>query len=149
MFILALAVTIHNIPEGLALGMAFGGIGQPNGPQLHDALVLAAALALQNIPEGLAISIPIWRSGSGRFTSFFYGQLSGSVEVLGAAFGAILVTSIQAIIPYALSFAAGAMIYVVCKELIPASQSSTKNGGIFGIMIGFALMMTLDIAFED
>jgi len=148
MFLLALAVTIHNIPEGLVLGMAYGGLAYENGPKLHDAIVLTVALGLQNIPEGLAIAVPIWRSGSRRFTSFCYGQFSGFIEVIAAVLGALLVVTIKTILPYALSFAAGAMIYVVCKELIPASQVSQKQWGTFGIMIGFGLMMTLDIAFE-
>jgi len=147
MFLLALAVTIHNVPEGLVLGMTYGGLAHENGTKLHDAIVLTAALGLQNIPEGLAISIPIWRSGSPRITSFCYGQISGFVEVIASVLGALLVLIIKAILPYALSFAAGAMIYVVCKELIPASQGSQKQWGILGIMIGFGLMMTLDIAF--
>uniref|UniRef100_A0A6B2L9X2 Zinc transporter ZIP11 n=1 Tax=Arcella intermedia TaxID=1963864 RepID=A0A6B2L9X2_9EUKA len=148
MFLLTLAVTIHNIPEGLVLGMAYGGLGHENGTKLHDALVLTAALGLQNIPEGLAVSIPIWRSGSRRLTSFCYGQLSGFVEVVSAVIGAFLVVTIKVILPYALSFAAGAMIYVVCKELIPASQASQQQHGILGVMLGFCLMMALDIAFE-
>eukprot|EP01123_Difflugia_compressa_P011109 TRINITY_DN4316_c0_g1_i1.p1 TRINITY_DN4316_c0_g1~~TRINITY_DN4316_c0_g1_i1.p1 ORF type:complete len:274 (-),score=36.94 TRINITY_DN4316_c0_g1_i1:126-926(-) len=148
MLLMVLAVTIHNIPEGLVLGMSYGGLAHENGTKLHDAIMLTVALGLQNIPEGLAVSIPIWRSGSRRITSFCYGQLSGFVEVISAVIGSLLVTRIKMILPYSLCFAAGAMIYVVCKELIPTSQTSQKQWGIFGIMFGFAVMMTLDVAFE-
>jgi len=147
MFIVALAVTIHNFPEGLALGMAFGGIGE-HGTKLKDAIILTLALGMQNLPEGFAISVPIWKSGTQKLTSFCYGQFSGSVEVLGALLGAYLVMTVEAVLPYSLSFAAGSMIYVVCKELIPASKPQSQPMGLLGIFVGFTLMMVLDVGFE-
>eukprot|EP01128_Nolandella_sp_AFSM9_P006080 TRINITY_DN305_c1_g3_i1.p1 TRINITY_DN305_c1_g3~~TRINITY_DN305_c1_g3_i1.p1 ORF type:complete len:331 (-),score=68.17 TRINITY_DN305_c1_g3_i1:34-1026(-) len=161
MFILVVAVTIHNVFEGVALGVAFGSL--QTGGDLHDAIVLTIALSLQNIPEGFSISTPIRKAGLSLGTSFFYGQLSGAVEIIGSVLGCMLVVRMQSILPYALSFAAGAMIYVVCNDLIPNSMALTpssspslssdgegsNSGGTAGLMIGFAVMMALDTAFEE
>lgn len=142
-----LAVTLHNIPEGLAVGVAFGalkeGIGSAN---LAGAIALAMGIGIQNLPEGLAISLPLRREGFSSLKGFFYGQLSGIVEPVAGIIGVLAVSSSQAILPYALSFAAGAMIFVVVEELIPESQ---RNGNTdiatMGAITGFAIMMVLDV----
>jgi len=146
--LLVLAITMHNIPEGLAVGVAFGALGaQLPSASLASAMALAVGIGLQNFPEGAAVSIPLRREGWSRLKSFWYGQLSGMVEPLAGVLGAALVLFIQPILPYALAFAAGAMIYVVVEELIPESQLA-KNSDIatLGAMVGFAVMMTLDVA---
>jgi ZIP family zinc transporter len=146
--LLVLAITMHNIPEGLAVGVAFGALGaQLPSASLASAVALAVGIGLQNFPEGAAVSIPLRREGWSRLKSFWYGQLSGLVEPLAGVLGAALVLFIQPILPYALAFAAGAMIYVVVEELIPESQLA-KNSDIatLGAMVGFAVMMTLDVA---
>ncbi len=146
--LLVLAITIHNIPEGLAVGVAFGALAA-NLPSasLAGAVALALGIGLQNFPEGAAVSIPLRRDGLSRIKSFWYGQLSGLVEPVAGICGALLVTVATAILPYALSFAAGAMIYVVVEELIPESQQD-KNTDLstVGAMLGFAVMMFLDVA---
>ncbi|HOT47055.1 MAG TPA: ZIP family metal transporter [Spirochaetota bacterium] len=146
--LLVLAITIHNIPEGLAVGVAFGAIAA-NLPSasLAGAVVLALGIGLQNFPEGAAVSIPLRREGLSRLKCFWYGQLSGFVEPVAGVCGAVLVTAVKPILPYALSFAAGAMIYVVVEELIPESQQD-KNTDLstIGAMLGFAVMMFLDVA---
>ena len=142
------SITIHNIPEGMAVGIAFGstyyGI---NGATTISALMLALGIGLQNFPEGTAVSIPLLREGMSRKKAFFYGQLSAIVEPIFGVIGAILVLKMQLLLPFFLSFAAGAMIYVVISELIPESQTNEKKElmAIFTI-IGFIVMMILDVA---
>ena len=146
--LLVLAITIHNIPEGLAVGVAFGGAaaGLP-GASVMGAIALAVGIGLQNFPEGTAVSMPLRREGMSRMKSFWYGQMSGAVEPIAGVFGAALVLMAQPILPYALAFAAGAMIFVVAEELIPESQRSGDTDlPTVGVMVGFAIMMTLDVA---
>ena len=143
-----LAITMHNFPEGLAVGVAFGAVaaGLPSA-SLGAAVALALGIGIQNYPEGAAVSIPLRREGMSRRKSFLYGQASGVVEPLAGVLGAAAVTLIQPILPYALAFAAGAMIYVVVEELIPESQlQSVTDVATIGAMLGFAAMMTLDVA---
>jgi len=149
--LLVLAITLHNIPEGLAVGVAFGAAGSLSGPartaQLGAALVLAVGIGIQNIPEGTAVSLPLRREGMGALKAFWYGQLSGLVEPVGGVLGALLVLSISSVLPYALAFAAGAMLFVVVEELIPEShRHGNVNLATAGVIAGFALMMTLDVA---
>jgi ZIP family zinc transporter len=149
--LLVLAITIHNIPEGLAVGVAFGAAGAMTGQeqlaQIGAAVALAIGIGLQNFPEGSAVSLPLRREGLSRGRSFWYGQLSGFVEPIAGVLGALAVISMAAILPYALAFAAGAMIFVVVEELVPESQ---RNGNVdlatLGSIVGFAIMMTLDVA---
>jgi ZIP family zinc transporter len=146
--LLVLAITLHNIPEGLAVGVAFGALGA-NLPSasLGGAIALALGIGIQNFPEGTAVSVPLRREGFSRLKSFWYGQLSGFVEPIAGVIGAVAVVSMRSILPYALSFAAGAMIYVVVEEAIPESQLGNNSDiATIGAMIGFALMMTLDVA---
>jgi zinc transporter, ZIP family len=146
--LLVLAITLHNIPEGLAVGVAFGAVaaGIPSAA-LAGAIALAIGIGLQNFPEGAAVSIPLRREGMSRSKSFWYGQASGFVEPIAGVIGAAAVLRLRPILPYALAFAAGAMIYVVVEELIPESQSSKDTHfSTFGAMLGFALMMLLDVA---
>ena len=146
--LLVLAITLHNIPEGLAVGVAFGAVAA-NLPaaSLAGAVALAIGIGIQNFPEGAAVSIPLRREGFSRFKSFIYGQASGIVEPIAGVLGAAAVIIMKPILPYALSFAAGAMIYVVVEELIPEAQTD-KNTDIatIGAMLGFAVMMVLDVA---
>jgi ZIP family zinc transporter len=144
-FLLVMAITLHNIPEGLALGVAFGSTAA-NHSGIAPAIALTLGIGVQDIPEGAAVSIPLRREGMSRTRSFMYGQLSGIVEPIAAVFGAVLSVTIQGILPYALSFAAGAMIFVVTQELIPESQSGGKNSNLatIGAFVGFAVMMALD-----
>jgi ZIP family zinc transporter len=146
--LLVLAITLHNIPEGLAVGVAFGAVaaGLP-AASLAGAVALALGIGIQNFPEGTAVSVPLRREGFSRLRSFWFGQLSGMVEPVAGVLGAAAVLLMRPILPYALAFAAGAMIYVVVEELIPESQLE-KNTHIatFGAMLGFAVMMTLDVA---
>jgi ZIP family zinc transporter len=146
--LLVLAITMHNIPEGLAVGVAFGAAAAGlSTATLAGAGALALGIGLQNFPEGAAVSIPLRREGVSRLKSFWYGQLSGLVEPVAGVIGAALVLYIQPILPYALAFAAGAMIYVVVEELIPESQmESITDVATLGAMLGFATMMTLDVA---
>mgnify|MGYP003298397511 CR=1 FL=1 len=142
------SITIHNIPEGLAVGIAFGSVYYGlTGATTLSALMLALGIGLQNFPEGSAVSIPLRREGMSRTKSFFYGQLSAIVEPIAGVIGAILVLKVRILLPFFLSFAAGAMIYVVVSELIPESQSNKKKEvmAIFTI-IGFSIMMILDVA---
>ena len=146
--LLVLAITLHNIPEGLAVGVAFGAVaaGIPSAG-IAGAVALAIGIGLQNFPEGAAVSIPLRREGLSRFKSFLYGQASGVVEPIAGVLGAVAVIAMRPILPYALSFAAGAMIYVVVEELIPESQSGDDTHfSTFGAMLGFAVMMMLDVA---
>ncbi len=146
--LLVLAITLHNIPEGLAVGVAFGAIAADlPSASLAGAVALALGIGIQNFPEGAAVSIPLRREGFSRFKSFMYGQASGIVEPIAGVLGAMAVITMKPILPYALSFAAGAMIFVVVEELIPESQME-KNTDIatIGTMLGFAVMMILDVA---
>jgi ZIP family zinc transporter len=146
--LLVLAITLHNIPEGLAVGVAFGAIAA-NLPSasLAGAVALAIGIGIQNFPEGAAVAVPLRREGFSRLKSFLYGQASGFVEPIAGVLGALAVIVMKPILPYALSFAAGAMIYVVVEELIPESQleKSTDLATVFS-MLGFAVMMVLDVA---
>ena len=142
------SITIHNIPEGLAVGIAFGSIYYGlTGATTLSALMLALGIGLQNFPEGSAVSIPLRREGMSRKKAFFYGQLSAIVEPIFGVIGALLVLKVRILLPFFLAFAAGAMIYVVVSELIPESQSNKKKEvmAIFTI-IGFTTMMVLDVA---
>ena len=149
--LLILAITLHNIPEGLAVGVAFGAAagltGAAQTAQLGAAVALAIGIGLQNFPEGTAVSLPLRREGLSRRRSFWYGQLSAIVEPISAVAGAVLVMSSTAILPYALAFAAGAMIFVAVEELIPESQRHKHiDISTMGVIAGFAIMMTLDVA---
>jgi len=146
--LLVLAITLHNIPEGLAVGVAFGALANnPDAGMLAGAIVLAIGIGLQNFPEGAAVSIPLRREGFSRLKAFNYGQLSGIVEPIAGVIGAYLVLTITPLLPYALSFAAGAMIFVVVEELIPESQTGNETDlSTIGAMLGFATMMFLDVA---
>ena len=146
--LLVLAITLHNIPEGLAVGVAFGALASDlPSATMAGAVALALGIGIQNFPEGAAVSVPLRREGFSRLKSFWYGQASGMVEPMAGVLGAASVIFIKPILPYALAFAAGAMIYVVVEELIPESQLE-KNTDIatMGAMVGFAVMMTLDVA---
>jgi len=138
--LLVLAITLHNIPEGLAVGVAFGAVtGNIGGASLAGAIALALGIGIQNFPEGAAVSMPLRREGFSRSKSFLYGQASGIVEPIAGVIGAFAVVSMKAILPYALAFAAGAMIFVVVEELIPESQSNHNTHiATMGAMIGFA-----------
>lgn len=149
--LLVLAITIHNIPEGLAIGVLFGaaasGIEAAGGATVAAAVALAMGIGIQNFPEGTAVSVPLRREGLSVGKSFWYGQLSGVVEPISAVIGAAAVLMIQPILPYALAFAAGAMIYVVIEELVPESQlSGNTDIATMGTMVGFSIMMLLDVA---
>jgi len=146
--LLVLAITLHNIPEGLAVGVGFGAVaaGIPSA-SLSGAIALALGIGIQNFPEGAAVSIPLRREGLSRWKSFVYGQASGLVEPIAGVLGAVLVLVMRPILPYALSFAAGAMIYVVAEEVLPeASRDSNGHHATIGTMVGFAIMMLLDVA---
>ena len=146
--LLVLAITLHNVPEGLAVGVAFGALGADlPSATLAGAIALAIGIGIQNFPEGTAVSVPLRREGMSRLKSFWYGQLSAAVEPVAGVLGAAAVIVMRPILPYALAFAAGAMIYVVVEELIPESQLE-KNTDLatVGAMLGFAVMMTLDVA---
>ncbi|OFY66724.1 MAG: dihydroorotate dehydrogenase [Bacteroidetes bacterium RBG_13_43_22] len=146
--LLVMAITLHNIPEGLAVGVAFGALASSTDTgNLAGAIVLAVGIGLQNFPEGAAVSIPLRREGFSRLKSFMYGQASGLVEPIAAVIGAFAVLMIKPMLPYALSFAAGAMIFVVVEELIPESQTGNETDlSTIGAMFGFATMMLLDVA---
>jgi ZIP family zinc transporter len=146
--LLVLAITLHNIPEGLAVGVAFGALaaGLP-ATTLGAAIALAIGIGIQNFPEGLAVSMPLRREGLSRRRSFWYGQLSGVVEPIAGVIGAATVIVAQPILPYALAFAAGAMIFVVIEELVPEAQRGGNTDlATMGAMVGFAVMMLLDVA---
>lgn len=150
--LLVLAITLHNIPEGLAVGVAFGAAasGGLGGASIAGAIALAIGIGLQNFPEGAAVSIPLRREGFSRTKAFMYGQASGIVEPIAGVVGAVAVLSMRPILPYALAFAAGAMIYVVIEELIPEAQreegGSKTDIATIGALIGFSVMMILDVA---
>lgn len=145
---MVLAVTLHNIPEGMAVGVVFAGaIAQNTGITIAGAIALAIGIAIQNFPEGAIISMPLKSEGMSKSKAFFYGTLSGVVEPIGAIITIALTNLVVPILPYFLSFAAGAMIYVVVEELIPESQSGQhSNIGTIGVAIGFVIMMILDVA---
>ena len=146
--LLVLAITLHNIPEGLAVGVAFGALAAhlPSA-DLAGAVALAIGIGIQNFPEGAAVSVPLRREGLSRLKCFWYGQLSGLVEPVAGVVGAAAVILMQPLLPYALAFAAGAMIFVVVEELIPESQLDKQHDlSTLGVMAGFAVMMTLDVA---
>ena len=141
------AITIHNIPEGMSIGVAFGGIasGVP-GMTAIGALMLALGIGIQNFPEGAAVALPLRNEGFSRFKSFMLGQGSALVEPISAVIGVILVMAIRSILPVLLAFAAGAMIAVAARELLPESIIENKNLATFGLIFGFVLMMILDVA---
>jgi len=146
--LLVLAITLHNIPEGLAVGVAFGAAaaGLP-AATVGAAIALAVGIGIQNFPEGLAVSLPLRREGLSRLKSFWFGQLSGIVEPIAGVLGAAAVLLMRPMLPYALSFAAGAMIFVVVEDLIPEAQTGGNTDlATLGAMVGFAVMMTLDVA---
>jgi ZIP family zinc transporter len=145
--LLVLAITLHNIPEGLAVGVMFGGAaaGIP-GATIGGAIALTVGIAIQNFPEGIAVSMPLRRQGVSRFRSFWFGQLSAIVEPVAGVIGALAVVTIQPMLPYALAFAAGAMIYVVIEEVIPETQRDKYTDlATMGFIVGFVLMMSLDV----
>ncbi len=149
--LLVMAITLHNIPEGLAVGVLFGaaaaGIDPTGTATVMAAIALAIGISIQNFPEGMAVSMPLRGEGVSRFLSFNYGQLSGIVNPPSAVIGAVAVLFIQPILPYALGFAAGAMIFVVVEELIPTSQRAGNTDiATLGTIIGFCVMMVLDIS---
>ncbi len=142
---LMLSITIHNIPEGMVVGLAFGSLIYGN-TTLSSALMLALGIGIQNFPEGSSISLPLRRSGMSRKKAFFWGQISGIVEPIAGVLGALLVMKIQWILPISLAFAAGAMIYVVVEEIIPESQTNKRKDLMaFATLIGFIIMMVLDV----
>lgn len=146
--LLVLAITIHNIPEGLAVGVLFGGAYLQESPaMLMSAIALAIGIGIQNFPEGIAVALPLRREGLSRFKSFNYGQLSAIVEPIFGIIGALLVVQMSAILPYTLAFAAGAMIYVTVEEVIPEfTQGKFADGSTLGFLFGFMVMMSLDVA---
>lgn len=146
--LLVLAITLHNIPEGLAVGVLFGAVahGMP-GADIAGAVVLAMGIGLQNFPEGIAVAMPLRRQGVSRFRSFWFGQLSAVVEPIAAVVGAVMVIYALPVLPYALAFAAGAMIYVVIEEVVPETQQDQyTDSSTIGFIIGFVVMMILDVA---
>ncbi|XP_044735524.1 zinc transporter ZIP11 isoform X2 [Chrysoperla carnea] len=144
--LLVVAITVHNIPEGLAVGVAFGAIGSTKSATIESARNLALGIGIQNFPEGLAVSLPLQAAGFSTLRSFWYGQLSGMVEPLFGVLGALAVSTAQPCLPYALAFAAGAMIYVVVDDIIPEANTN-GNGKLasWGAMLGFLVMMSLDV----
>lgn len=146
--LLVLAITLHNIPEGLAVGVAFGAVAHGiEGANLGAAIALAIGIGLQNFPEGIAVAMPLRRSGVSRLKSFWYGQLSAVVEPIAGVLGALAVVYAMPVLPYALAFAAGAMIYVVIEEVVPETQRDRfTDSSTIGFIIGFIVMMVLDVA---
>ena len=144
------AITLHNIPEGLAVGVAFGAVaaGIPEA-SLGAAIALAVGIGLQNFPEGTAVSMPLRREGLSRSKSFFFGQLSAVVEPVAGVLGAAAVVLAKPILPYALAFAAGAMIFVVAEELVPEAKRGSPDIAAMSLMLGFSVMMTLDVALSQ
>ena len=146
--LLVLAITLHNIPEGLAVGVLFGGVAAGfDGATIGGAVALAIGIGLQNFPEGFAVAMPLRRRGVSRKKSFWYGQLSAVVEPIAGVLGAWAVLSFEPILPYALAFAAGAMIFVVIEEVVPeAQQDKYTDIATMGFVIGFIVMMSMDVA---
>ncbi len=145
--LLVSAITLHNIPEGMSIGVAFGGISSGvSGMTLIGAIMLAVGIGIQNFPEGAAVSLPLRKEGFSRKKSFFIGQASALVEPISAVIGVVLVLAIRSILPILLSFAAGAMITVASRELLPESISENKNLSTLGLIFGFVVMMILDVA---
>ncbi len=147
--LLILAITLHNIPEGLAVGVAFGAAAVGHeAATVAGAMTLALGIGIQNFPEGFAVSVPLRREGMSRLKSFWYGQLSGSVEPMAGVLGAFAVITVEPLLPYALAFAAGAMIFVVVEEVIPESQrGGNADLAAAATMFGFVIMMILEVAF--
>ena len=145
--LLTLAITLHNIPEGLAVGVLFGGVAAGfDGATIGGAVALALGIGLQNFPEGIAVSMPLRRLGLSRWKSFNYGQASAAVEPVAAVLGAWAVLTFEPILPYALAFAAGAMIFVVVEEVIPETQQDKYTDiATMGFIVGFIIMMSLDV----
>jgi ZIP family zinc transporter len=146
--LLVLAITLHNIPEGLAVGVLFGGVaaGIPEA-SITGAVALALGIGIQNFPEGIAVSMPMRRQGVSKLKSFWYGQLSAIVEPIAAVVGAVAVTFFTPLLPYAMAFAAGAMIFVVVEEVIPETQQDEYTDvSTLGFILGFIVMMTLDVS---
>ena len=146
--LLVLAITLHNIPEGLAVGVLFGGVaaGIPEA-SITGAVALALGIGIQNFPEGIAVSMPMRRQGVSKLKSFWYGQLSAIVEPIAAVVGAVAVTFFTPLLPYAMAFAAGAMIFVVVEEVIPETQQDHYTDvATLGFILGFIVMMTLDVS---
>lgn len=140
------SVTLHNIPEGMAVGVAFGGLAlNINGITIWSALSLALGIGLQNFPEGACISLPMRRDGCSRTKAFFYGQLSAIVEPIAGVLGVLFVFAVKSVLPILLSFSAGAMIAVVCSELIPEAFKDNKFIASIGVILGFIIMMLLDV----
>ena len=147
--LLVLAITLHNIPEGLAVGVAFGAVAADlPSATIGGAIALAIGIGIQNFPEGTAVSVPLRREGMSKGKSFMYGQFLGMVEPIAGVIGALFVLHMQNVLPYALCFAAGAMIFVVVEELIPESQRKTAHIDIvtMATMAGFTVMMMLDVS---
>lgn len=145
--LLVSAITIHNIPEGMAIGVAFGGAASGiTGVTLVSAIMLAVGIGIQNFPEGAAVSLPLRNEGISRMKCFLFGQGSALVEPISAVIGVILVLSVRSILPFLLTFAAGAMIMVASRELLPESVKENKNLATLGLIAGFVLMMILDVA---
>lgn len=146
--LLVLAITLHNIPEGLAVGVAFGAVGAGyETATLGGAIALALGIGLQNCPEGTAVSVPLRREGMSRWQAFYYGQMSAWVEPIAGVIGAAAVVAMRPILPYALAFAAGAMIFVVIEEVVPESQAGGHSDiATGGAIVGFSIMMVLDVA---
>ena len=140
------SITLHNIPEGLSVGVAFGAMAlDVPGCEVMGAALLALGIGIQNFPEGVSVALPLRREGIGRIKSFFYGQASGFVEPIASLMGFFLATAIRSILPFALALSAGAMICVVCSELIPEANEH-KNLAVIGCIVGFLVMMVLDVA---
>ncbi|KAG7380839.1 hypothetical protein PHYPSEUDO_006732 [Phytophthora pseudosyringae] len=145
--LLVIAITLHNLPEGMAVGVGFGSVGHSASASFANAVNLAIGIGLQNFPEGLAVSMPLRREGMSAFRAFMWGQASGLVEPIGGLIGAGAVLYVQPILPYALSFAAGAMIFVVVDDLVPeTTQSGNQKLATFGTIVGFVVMMVMDVA---
>ena len=138
---------MHNIPEGLAVGVAFGCAAlEGGGTSLVGAVMLAVGIGIQNFPEGTCVAMPLRREGMSRWKSFLLGQFSGLVEPIAGVFGAMFALKVQSVLPLVLSFSAGAMISVVCSELIPESFKDSKQLATTGVMLGFVVMMVLDVS---
>jgi zinc transporter, ZIP family len=145
--LVASAIAIHNLPEGLAVGVAFGALSaEGSGASLASAIGLSVGIGIQNIPEGMAISLPLRADGMSRMRAFVYGQASGAVEVVGGVVGALGVLLMTSLLPFALAFSAGAMILVALKELIPESMATERYHSAMGLVVGFSIMMVLDVA---